>query len=266
MAKGLSERFWEKVNKTETCWNWTAGQQGWGYGQFSYQGTPVSAHRFSWILAFGPVPNGLYICHKCDNRLCVRPEHLFLGTPEENNIDKRDKGRAAGPIGFLPEIVRKTGRGPARKSLAERFWRKVQKTDGCWIWTAATMHDGRGLIAIDHTGKHGSAPRVSWELHFGPIPNGMWVLHDCDNPRCVRPEHLFLGDASVNNLASVRKGRRKIPPLAGEHNPRAKLTARDARAIRDSEENASKLATQYGVSRGTIYHVRSGYTWAAPDA
>lgn len=92
--KHTSERFWAKVNKTDDCWEWTASVTAQGeYGQFMLNGRPVRAHRYSWELINGPIPRGLYVCHHCDNPRCVKPEHLFLGTARDNNMDRQQKGR-----------------------------------------------------------------------------------------------------------------------------------------------------------------------------
>jgi hypothetical protein len=96
----LSARFWPKVSKSDGCWTWT-GKTGNGYGQIRIAGKGsglIGAHRLSWALHYGPIPAGLFVCHNCpdgDNPLCVRPEHLFLGTHEQNMADMVAKGRAA---------------------------------------------------------------------------------------------------------------------------------------------------------------------------
>jgi hypothetical protein len=94
----LEERFWKFVYKTNGCWFWI-GATNWGYGVI-YDGekNAMHAHRISWILHFGPIPESkLHVCHTCDIRQCVRPDHLFLGTVAENLKDARDKGRAHPP-------------------------------------------------------------------------------------------------------------------------------------------------------------------------
>jgi HNH endonuclease len=91
-------RFWLRVQKSETCWLWTGAKVRGRYGQLMVENKLVYAHRFAYELAYGPIPqgigyHGICVCHRCDNPSCVRPDHLFLGTHQENISDRDAKGR-----------------------------------------------------------------------------------------------------------------------------------------------------------------------------
>jgi hypothetical protein len=95
-----------------------------------------------------------------------------------------------------------------RGTVPERFWSKVQKSDGCWLWNGRNGPPAaRMLIA----GRFELAHRVSWRLHFGEIPAGKYVCHHCDNPPCVRPDHLFVGTPRDNMRDMIAKGRAVYP-------------------------------------------------------
>lgn len=94
-------RFWSRVDASGECWVWTGARAKNGYGHIQFR-AKVSAHRFSWELhSSAQVPDGLLVLHRCDNRLCVRPDHLFLGTAQDNSIDMYEKGRGIRPARML---------------------------------------------------------------------------------------------------------------------------------------------------------------------
>jgi hypothetical protein len=149
----------------------------------------------------------------------------------------------------------------AARPLAERFWEKVSKDGDCWLWTASLTRGGYGQFPL-RKGVIRRAHRIAWELENGPVPNGLWVLHRCDNPPCVRPSHLFLGTPKDNSADMTAKGRHNTP--LGSARPAARLSEADVitiRAARANGETGAALARRYGVHRSSIYHICNRDYW-----
>ena len=169
-----------------------------------------------------------------------------------------------------PEVVgpfRVPPHGP-RRGLAQRWSEKVHVSPGCWEWKGARNEKGYGLIWTGS--KLGKAHRVSWELHFGPIPDGLSVLHHCDNPPCVRPDHLWIGTSADNAQDRQAKGRQNRAPGDLRKNPprgekaRHKLTEAQVLEIRrraGTTTNAA-LSREYGVPAMQIGMIISRRSWA----
>lgn len=151
-----------------------------------------------------------------------------------------------------------------------RFWAKVARgpKKKCWTWTGAVTNRGYGNFY--HNGAYVGAHRVAWLLAHGEIPEGLCVLHKCDNRRCVNPYHLWLGTKSDNSLDCSRKGRRYSPSAEclrrGEQHGIAKLTNQQALEIyrRYSEQDTTlrRLADEFGIGRQSVWNIVHGKTWA----
>lgn len=205
--KSISDRVWSKVQKgaPEACWPWI-GHLSRGKPTLSLKPTTVSARKLVWELMHGErPPMGRHVEVTCGNVICVNPAHLIMPTTEE------------------------------------RFWSHVEKTDGCWIWTGAfakerTRPEPYGAFCYRENLERVwiMAHRFSWELANGPIvghvpghpEKEVCVLHRCDNTKCVRPDHLFLGTDADNIADCIAKGRNSRGPEHGEKVRRA----REARA------------------------------------
>jgi len=154
--------------------------------------------------------------------------------------------------------------GPKPRPLADKFWEKVdiRGPNECWPWTAYTNDMGYGMIK--HKGRALRAHRVAWELTYGPIPEGMFVCHHCDNPLCCNPAHLFIGTQADNLTDMAQKGRSTL----GERDGMSKLTAKQVREIRRCYAEGMlqiRLATEYGVSQNHISNIVNHRRWRHVD-
>lgn len=155
------------------------------------------------------------------------------------------------------------------RSIEDRFWEKVLKAGAgdCWEWTAAKKGIGYGQIA---RGRKGAGPitahRLSYEIHHGPVPNGRFVCHTCDNPGCVNPAHLYAGSPADNMRDRKQRGRatggRPVGSVpSGGNSPTAKITEQDARKIIEWQGSVREIAKIFGISESQARRIRSGKQW-----
>ena len=159
----------------------------------------------------------------------------------------------------------RTTPGVAAKNTIKNFWNGVDKSGGpeaCWPWTRGTGSvTGYGMITWH--GKTIGTHRLAFTLTHGPIPKGFWILHSCDNRPCCNPKHLRIGTNKENVEDRMKRGRQ--PSMLGEAGPRAKLTEKQVRYIRQNYPNSGilqrELAAMFGVTRSNISAVVRGKSW-----
>lgn len=150
-----------------------------------------------------------------------------------------------------------------QKTIA-RFWSKVRKTDKCWIWVGQmqppSFKYGRFMLKKRPLFAH----RVSWEINNGPIPEGLYVLHSCDNPPCVNPSHLSVGTKKENSRQMVERGRGRHQIYRGEDHPNSKLSEENISDIRRlaSDGMAKKeIGMRFGVSDTMVGYIVRRKSW-----
>ncbi len=224
-----SIRFWEKVDvkSDDECWKWRSHIDKWGFGWFKIGNKTSTIHRLVYESINGEILKGGEIGHLCNVHNCCNPKHLYI---------------------------------KEKKSLEQRFWSKVDKKgeDDCWNWTAGKDEDGYGMFSkVNKTRK---AHKVSYEIHKSIIPEGLCVLHTCDNPSCVNPKHLFLGSTQDNTHDRAIKNR----SATGEKNGAAKLNKEDVIKIREQHKSGikvKKLSNDFNVHFSTVYRIINNDKW-----
>ncbi len=215
MRSPLLERIEAKIDRSGgrgACHPWTGGLGQYGTPNISIGKRTISARRALWQIINGELPRTRQVIMTCDNRSCLNVDHMTLKP-------------------WMDPVT--------------RFWARVNKTPGCWEWTGIRTKEGRrkrgpgyGQFMMEWR-KIMLAHRYSWILHFGPIPDDMFVCHRCDNPGCVRPDHLFLGTPKENTQDMIRKGRQvRGPKLAAAM--RAARERREQRLVANSDLHQGK--------------------------
>lgn len=155
-----------------------------------------------------------------------------------------------------------------------RFWARVNReagADACWPWTGGKTSAGYGAIMVNY--KNILAHRFSYELHNGPIPEGMFICHKCDNPACVNPTHLFLGTPQDNMDDMISKGRQVLtepPTFFGEDHPNAALTWEQVDEMRQlfatGQCSPAELASRYHITKANVGYIIHWRTWRKDDS
>lgn len=216
------------------------------------RGRPLKRKKINWDL----VPLGTKFDIEIANELGVSYARVQF------NRDKRG----------IPPFLKKEGKVLHRRTPTEpRFWERIQTTDrGCWEFTGKCDCHGYGTIWVSEEQRIMFTHRYSWSLAHGEIPEGLDVLHKCDNPPCVNPDHLFLGTQSDNAKDMHQKGRRHVPTveisqkISAAHNPLANLDPEKVMEIRrlsSQGESYRKIAAKFDVTKTTIRNIVLKRTW-----
>jgi len=148
-----------------------------------------------------------------------------------------------------------------RTPIETRFWAKVQRTEECWLWTGSCGRNGYGHIGrAGHEGGWELAHRLSWVLHNGEIPAESHVLHRCDNPPCVRPDHLFLGTHKDNMRDMVAKGRSHLGSQQGSAILTEELVLQ-MHAERRNGDTFAMISRRHSVNAHTVRDALVGRNW-----
>lgn len=253
-GRPIIERIEARVDQRgpEECWPWVGGVSG---EKPVLSGTH-SIQRRIFEHHFGKVPRSLAVKPSCGNMLCCNPAHLTLVTITQV---QRERVRRWGSALFKDEAG---------------FWALLDKSQGeCWLWPAKVGDKGYG--SAHYKGRRMYAHNAAWIMANGPIPDGQKVCHHCDNRRCCRPDHLFLGSAKENTDDMIAKGRHALVVIGrrveSEHHRHARILAHlDAErataqrrvdmveAYWQDGKSLSDLAAEYGQDPSTISKIVNG--------
>lgn len=212
--------------------------------------------------------NSCAYCKKCDleYRDAWRKKNKEKCVERHKILWKRKKSRPC----------KKCGEGFVGKGLVREYCctkckllgEVTKRKNGCWEWKGNLHNNGYGYTTMYETNKREHVHRISYRVFKGEIPEGLCVCHQCDNRKCINPEHLWLGTHKDNNQDCIKKGRQAVGdkknPRRGEKNPHAKLTDEKVKEIRKlikSGKRCTVIAREYGVCSSVIYGVRDRKGW-----
>ena len=201
------------------CWNWVGTIGTDGYGKAKRQGKTLRAHRLSYQLYKGEIPEGYFVCHTCDNPKCVNPEHLWAGTHKENELDKDRKGRRSPSPGISHRHLMPRGEEVGSSKLNNYLVEEIYK------------------LGMQNT----TAKEIKRVLKLDVSKSAVWRIMKGDSWT-----HLNLAD----------KYGKPSPQNTGERNPSSKLKEKDIIFIKSSSLSSKELAEKYGVSVGTINYAK----------
>lgn len=194
----LEERWLSRIKEfsdVESCWLWKGSISSQGYGKLRVDGKDLLAHQIGWrLVGNDSPPKGSALRNQCGNILCVNPQHWKIV-----------------PLYLNLGTVRVAVRSKTKEQRMEEFARRINENGSlildtpCWEWIGNKSQNGYGQFSSRYFST--LAHRASWEIFVGPIPDGLYICHRCDNKSCVNPEHLFLGTQHDNMLDMVQKGR-----------------------------------------------------------
>ena len=253
--KSTKERLDEKyvIDDEPGCWIWTAGKNKQGYGRISVCNKARLAHRVSYELHVGDIPDGLDLLHKCDNPACINPACLFPGTHQDNMEDMVKKGRS--------------GRRPSIDRFHESY--EVNQETGCWEWQKS-LHCKTGKPQF--WGDEGITPAARWiYIHTnGPLKRNVTVQRKCSCSICVNPRCHYTDTLSEKALREIKAGTSNIGGRTGSLNGLAKLTEQDVILVKQfllrhpasrPGGQCSFLARWFGVSKTVMSNINTGKVW-----
>lgn len=226
-------KFFERFKVLDNgCWQWK-GQIVKGHGRMRFEAKNIYANRYSYLIFKGLVPRNVFVLNTCGETLCVNPEHLYLDL-SAHKLEHKEKI-------FMLNVEKKEG--------------------GCWLWKGLRDRDGYGIFCFNK--RQYRAHRQSYEIFKEDFAKEKIIMHVCDNPPCVNPDHLNEGTIEDNNRDMAEKGRCSI--RRGEKSPVAKFSNRQVKFIRTLYElglKQCKIAKIYFVHPSTVSDIINNKTYA----